>query len=438
MTETTPSPAAPDRSGGQAFPPPSDYAYGQAPPSRPSSPYADQPPRPHRPRRRGVPAVAALALVAGLVGGGAGSAATYFTTRDQAASGAGATALDQSTATIKAASNAPAGSVQQVANKVLPSVVLITISTAQESGNGSGIVLSKDGLILTNNHVAEAAQGEGLSVTFSNGKTAKATVVGADLVTDLAVIKAGGVSGLTPATLGSSADLSVGQAVVAIGSPLGLSGTVTSGIVSALDRPVPSSDSGQSQSTVTDAIQTDAAINPGNSGGALVNMAGQVVGINSSAILSGSGQQEGGSIGLGFAIPIDEAKPIAEQLIAKGHAEHAQLGVAAGTSTGSDGVSGGATLGTVTAGGAAAKAGLQQGDVVTKVDERPVADADALVAAIRSYRPGDKVTLTYVRNGATHTATVTLGTDGGNVQQAGDPSGQDEQGQSRQPSPWSS
>ena len=342
--------------------------------------------------------VAAFALVAGLVGGGAGSAATYFVSRDHAASAA--TALDQPTATIKSASNAPAGSVSQVANKVLPSVVLITISTAQESGNGSGVVLSKDGLILTNNHVAEAAQGAGLSVTFSNGKTAKATVVGANPVTDLAVIKASGVSGLTPAVLGSSGDLRVGQQVMAIGSPLGLSGTVTSGIVSALDRPVSASDSSASsatQSSVIDAIQTDAAINPGNSGGALVDLAGQVVGINSSAILSGSGQQEGGSIGLGFAIPIDEAKPIAQQLIAKGKAEHAQLGVAAGTSTGSAGVSNGATLGTVTPGGAAAKAGLQQGDLVTQVGDRQITDADALVAAIRSYRPGDKVTLTYVR-----------------------------------------
>jgi putative serine protease PepD len=375
-----------------------------------------------------VAAIAALALAAGLVGGGAGTAATYFLTRGQP--GFSSTALDQPVASFQGASNAPAGSVQQVANRVLPSVVSITIATSQGTGNGSGIVLSKDGLILTNNHVAAAGQGGGLSVTFNDGKTVKATVVGMDPVTDIAVLRASRTSGLTPAVLGSSADLSVGQNVVAIGSPLGLSGTVTSGIVSALDRPVPTSDSSEDQSTVIDAIQTDAAINPGNSGGALVNMAGQVVGINSAGILSGSGDQEGGSIGLGFAIPIDEARPIAKQLIDEGRAEHAQLGVTAGASTGSDGLTNGARLQNVTANGAAAKAGLQEGDVITKVGDRQVSDPNDLVAAIRSYRPGVKVTLTYVRDGGTHTAPVTLGTDGGKAQQPAQPSDQGGQEQS--------
>ncbi|WP_345482564.1 S1C family serine protease, partial [Actinopolymorpha pittospori] len=259
------------------------YAYGQQrPPGQPPLPPYGQRPgggwsggdRPGgdgpgsgsgsgRPRRRGAAAVVALALAAGLVGGGAGTAATYFLTRGEG--GFNSTALDQPVARFEGASNAPAGSVQQVANKLLPSVVSITIATSQGSGNGSGIVLSKDGLILTNNHVAAAGQGGSLSVTFNDGKTVKASVVGTDPVTDLAVLRASRTSGLTPAVLGSSGDLSVGQNVVAIGSPLGLSGTVTSGIVSALDRPVPSSDSSEDQNTVIDAIQTDAAINPGNS-----------------------------------------------------------------------------------------------------------------------------------------------------------------------------
>ncbi|MGW5362079.1 S1C family serine protease [Actinopolymorpha pittospori] len=478
MTETTPSSGQPHRSDGSApavhdpaasrpvgqpvssgggsgggeetrpLPPPYPYAYGQPPHGQPPfPPYGQRPggdwpggnpggnfgggsggtsenwsgggdrPNDRGPRRRGAAAIAAVALAAGLIGGGAGTAATYYLTRDEG--GFSSTALDQP---IKPqnASNAPAGSVQQVANKVLPSVVSITIATSQGVGNGSGIVLSDDGLILTNNHVAAAgSQGGSLSVTFSDGKTVKASVVGTDPTTDLAVIRAARTSGLNPAQLGSSAGLSVGQNVVAIGSPLGLSGTVTSGIVSALDRPVRTSGESESdQSTVIDAIQTDAAINPGNSGGALVNMAGQVVGINSAiATLGSSMGGQSGSIGVGFAIPIDEARPIAKQLIDDGRAEHAQLGVTVTEATGSDGVSTGAALQGVNANGAADKAGLRQGDVITKVDDRQVTDADGLIAAVRSYRPGAKVTLTYVRDGQTHTAKATLGTDGGKVQQ---------------------
>ena len=223
---------------------------------------------------------------------------------------------------------------QEVAAKVLPSTVSVLASSAQSGGEGSGIILTADGLILTNNHVVAGATD--LEVRFNDGTTATAKVVGTTATDDLAVIKADGVSGLTPAVLGSSADLQVGQPVVAIGSPLGLSATVTSGIVSALNRPVRTSGeataSGQSQDTVINAVQTDAAINPGNSGGALVDMNGAVIGINS-AIASLSQSTDGsqpGSIGVGFAIPIDQAKRIAQEIIDTGKATHAVLGASVG------------------------------------------------------------------------------------------------------------
>jgi putative serine protease PepD len=283
-------------------------------------------------------------------------------------------------------------------------------------GEGTGVILSADGLILTNNHVvADAANGGALSVTLNNGSTSSATIVGRDPVTDLAVIRAKGVSGLRPATLGSSANLRAGEAVVAIGSPLGLQGTVTSGIVSALNRPVRTGDAGAAagaSSTVIDAVQTDAAINPGNSGGPLVNLAGQVVGINSAIASLGSGSGQSGSIGVGFSIPIDQARWIAKQLIASGHATHAQLGVSVRDAVGSDS-SGtqGAYLAAVSAGGSAQAAGLHTGDIVTKVGNRRIDGADSLIAAIRSHRPDQKVQLTYVRAGQAHQTTVTLGND---------------------------
>jgi putative serine protease PepD len=301
---------------------------------------------------------------------------------------------------------------------VLPSVVSIEVTTAQGGDEGTGIVLSSDGLILTNNHVvADAAQGGGtISVTLNDGTTAPATIVGRDTVTDLAVIKAKGVSGLKKATLGSSANLEPGEQVVAIGSPLGLQGTVTSGIISALNRPVRTGDASgtETASTVIDAIQTDAAINPGNSGGPLVNLRGEVVGINSAiASLGASAGSQSGSIGLGFSIPIDQAKTIATQLIDTGSATHAQLGVSVrdATSSANSTFSDGAAVAAVTQGGAAAGAGLAAGDVITKVGDRTVDSSDALIAAIRSHRPGDKVVLTYLQGGKTATTRVTLGSD---------------------------
>jgi putative serine protease PepD len=315
------------------------------------------------------------------------------------------------------AASLPAGSVEQVAAKVVPSVVKLETDQGRESKEGSGIILSADGLILTNNHVVSAAQGPGgqgqgavqTKVTFADGNTAPFSVVGADPSTDIAVVRAQNASGLTPITLGSSANLRVGQDVVAIGSPLGLEGTVTTGIVSALNRPVAASGDAQNQNTVLDAIQTDAAINPGNSGGALVNMNGELVGVNSALATLGSDSDPsgGGSIGLGFAIPSDQAKRIADELIQNGTATHASLGVQIDRAASNDG----AKIVDVTSGGAAAAAGLPNNVTVTKIDDRTISSAAALMAAVRSKAPGDKVTLTY-RDGAgkPQTVEVTLGT----------------------------
>jgi putative serine protease PepD len=406
--------------------------YGAQDPWRAPDPHGTPPASPppsagptsdgRRPRR-GIALLGAVALAAGLVGGGAGAVLTSTlddnaTTSTQSAdgtAGSGTSLQGTGTSTDTAAAD---GSVEAVASRVLPSVVSIEVSTSQGGGEGSGVVLSSDGLILTNNHVvAEAADGAGqISVTLNDGTTASATIVGRDPVTDLAVIQAKGVSGLTKATLGSSADLDPGEQVVAIGSPLGLQGTVTSGIVSALNRPVRTGDASgtESVSTVIDAIQTDAAINPGNSGGPLVNLKGEVVGINSAiASLGASAGSQSGSIGLGFSIPIDQARRVAAQLVDSGSATHAQLGVSVrdSSASGSQIFSNGAAVGQVTPGGAAEAAGLQAGDVLTKVGDRPVDSADALIAAIRSHQPGDKVVLTYVRSGSTRTVTATLGSD---------------------------
>ncbi len=365
----------------------------------------------HKPRTgRIVALVAGTALLAGLIGGGVGAAVTSAHDSDTSTAN---TSLNTGLNTGNTPAVLPTGSVEAVAKKLLPSVVSIVEKDSSGGGEGSGVVISADGLILTNNHVVEgAAAGGTLSVNLPDNRTVDATIVGRDPSSDLAVIKAKGVTDLDPATLGSSSSLVVGQTVVAVGSPLGLSGTVTSGIVSALDRPVrTSSESGQAgQGSVLSAIQTDAAINPGNSGGPLVDLDGKVVGINSAIATLGqstSGTQSG-SIGLGFSIPIDQARVIAQELIKTGKATHAQLGVNVGDAT-----NGGALLSGVTAGGPAAKAGLKVGDTVMKVGNRYIDSADALVAAVRSYPPGSQVTLTYVRGGQTATATVTLGTASG-------------------------
>jgi putative serine protease PepD len=307
--------------------------------------------------------------------------------------------------------------VQEVAAKVLPSVVSVLATSSQGGGEGSGIILTADGLILTNNHVVQGATD--LEVRFNDGSTAAAKVVGKTATDDLAVIKADGVSGLTPAALGNSSDLQVGQQVVAIGSPLGLSATVTSGIVSALNRPVRTAAEGQStqsQDTVINAVQTDAAINPGNSGGALVDMSGSVIGINSAiASLSDSSSGQSGSIGVGFAIPIDQAKRIAQEIIDTGQATHAVLGAAVGDATdGNSQITTGAKIDSVTPGSGADAAGLQKGDVVTAIGDVKIESADALIAAVRAQAPNGTTTITIDRNGNSQTVNVTLGSANAN------------------------
>jgi putative serine protease PepD len=352
------------------------------------------------------------ALAIAVVSAGIGGGVALLANPDHHVSSAMVTGVAPS---VPAAS-LPAGSVEQVAAKVVPSVVKLETDMGRQSEEGSGIVLTSDGLILTNNHVVAAAKdtpgGTGAvqtKITFSDGRTATFKVVGTDPSSDIAVVRADGVTGLTPITLGSSGNLKVGQDVVAVGSPLGLEGTVTTGIISALNRPVAAGGDAQNQNTVLDAIQTDAAINPGNSGGALVNMNGELVGVNSAIATLGSSESQGGqsgSIGLGFAIPVDQAKRIADELIQNGIASHASLGVQVGNDAGSDG----AKIVEVTSGGAAAAAGLPSGVVVTKVDDRPIGSADALVAAVRSKAPGDKVTLTYLdASGKPQSVQVTLG-----------------------------
>ena len=400
------SPAGAGWSAGTASP---DPWAAPAPPSGPHPPAGPSSP-PRRPARRGYALLVALALGAGAVGGAAGTA-TYLALDDTG--GTAVSSLDATPASDGSAAGSPGdgtgsaalSSVEDVAAEVLPSVVSIQVRAQGGVGTGSGIILSSDGLILTNNPVVEPAGAGGqVQVSFQDGTTATARVVGLDPLTDLAVLQAQDVSGLTPATLGSSGELAVGEQVVAIGSPLGLDGTVTTGIVSALNRPVRAGD-GTDTSTVIDAVQTDAPINPGNSGGPLVNMAGEVVGINS-AIATAPGSQ--GSIGLGFSIPIDQARPVAEELRDSGTATHARLGVSVGDPQ--DG-SRGALVATVEPGGAADQAGLQEGDVVTAVGDRPLAAGDDLVAAVRSYRPGDDVQLTVQRGGDSTTVEVTLGSD---------------------------
>lgn len=297
---------------------------------------------------------------------------------------------------------------ESAAKAIGPSVVTVAVSSQRGQGTGSGVIIKDDGYILTNNHVVEGVgQGGSVSVTLSNGSTASARIVGTDPSSDLAVIKAEGVSGIKAAVFANSEKLQVGQSVIAVGAPLGLSNTVTEGIVSTLHRPVTSGASGTGEQSVMDAIQTDAAINPGNSGGPLVDLAGRVVGINSAiATVGQSSDGQSGNIGVGFAIPSNDAVRVSDQLMSNGKATHAQLGV--GLAQSQSAATSGAVLGQVNAGSPAAAAGLKPGDVITKINDRTIADGDSLIVAIRSYAPGDEVTITYERNGQPQTTAATL------------------------------
>ncbi|TQM38685.1 S1C family serine protease [Pseudonocardia cypriaca] len=349
-------------------------------------------------------ALAVLAVVALLIGA-AGGMLGRFTVEGAA----GLTDPDPTITQTVPARERPPGSVADIAARTVPAVVSFEIRVGDEGGTGSGVVIDPSGYVLTNNHVvAPAAEvtGAQIEAIFHDGTRAAAQIVGRDPKTDLAVVKVE-VANPVVATFGSSAGLVVGDGVIAIGSPLGLVGTVTQGIVSAVNRPVRLDGSGTDTNAVIDAIQTDAAINPGNSGGPLVDSTGAVVGINTAIRSIGMG--EGGSIGLGFAIPIDDARGIAEELIRTGSVTHAEIGINARSV--SDGTTDGAQVQNVQQGGAAEAAGIAEGDVIVRVGDRTIAGADELVVAVRERNPGDTVPVQLIREGRPLTVSVVLGSD---------------------------
>jgi putative serine protease PepD len=294
--------------------------------------------------------------------------------------------------------------VSDIADRVTPAVVSIEVRVGDAGATGSGVVIEgENGYIVTNNHVvsgADAVEGAEIRAVFSDGSGSSARIVGRDPASDIAVLKVE-KPGLVTAQLGNSDDVVVGDPVVAIGSPLGLAGTVTSGIVSALDRPVRLSGEGSDTNAVISAVQTDAPINPGNSGGALVDATGALIGINTAIASVG-----GGSVGLGFAIPIDTVRDIAEQLIDDGEAVHASLGVNARSVT--DGTRDGALVLNVEPGSPADVAGIEEEDVVIAVEGEPVGSSEELVVAIDAFDPGDTVTVEIVRGGGSREVEATL------------------------------
>ncbi|TNM64256.1 PDZ domain-containing protein [Streptomyces sp. NP160] len=387
--------------------------------------------------------VVAVAAVAALLSGGiafAGAKATDQTAAPASASSTlGGSSGGSSSSGGTAGESVPIGSSVDwgtVAQSVEPSVVTIQVSDGQTGGEGTGVIYDTSGHVVTNNHVATAATGTNaqIRIILSDGRVYQGKIAGTDPSTDLAVIQIQNApSDLKPATFGDSSQAAVGQNVMAIGNPLGLQDTVTTGIISATDRPVTTqaSESEQQQAdpfgfnqqqqsdttVVTNALQTDAAINPGNSGGPLVDAKGQVIGINSSIASTSDGSGTAGSIGLGFAIPGNEVNRVAKELIENGKAEHARLGVSMTSESSIATVDGtsrqAAEVAEVVQGGAAASAGIQQGDFITAVDGTSVTSAESLTAQIRSRAPGDTVTLTVVRGGQQQDIKVQLGSDDG-------------------------
>jgi len=373
-------------------------------------------------RRRGdgakVIVAAGLALVAGLFGGVGGA---WLMLRSDGAAGTAAgvpVSVPRVTTTVAPSVPVvvrPADSVAGIASQVLPSVVEIKVSDAQgEEGTGSGFVIDDQGHILTNHHVASAFAQATLTVVLDDGTQQRATVVGSDASYDLAVLKTE-VGERRPLVFGDSDAVAVGDPVIAIGAPLGLQGTVTTGIVSAKNRPVSAGDGSGSDTSYMNAIQTDAAINPGNSGGPLVDVEGHVIGVNSAiARAPGSGLSSGtsGNIGLGFAIPSNQAHRIAEMLISKGVVEHPIIGVQLDRRYDGEGVkvidAGQAGGEPVTPGGPADVAGVKPGDVIVAIDGRPVTSSVELIVAIRAKAVGDTTQLTVLRDGRRFTLTVTL------------------------------
>ncbi|HEY4898363.1 MAG TPA: trypsin-like peptidase domain-containing protein [Candidatus Nanopelagicaceae bacterium] len=338
----------------------------------------------------------AMSLIAGVVGAVIGKA-----TFDNSSH------LISSSQVIDRAPN----SIAAIAARVSPSVVEVDSSTSTGSDTGSGFFIEANGYIMTNNHVIEAAVLDKTKITvkLSNNHTYIATVVGRDTAYDLAVIKIE-VTGAPALILGNSNNVQVGDPVIAIGSPLGLQGTVTSGIISAKNRPVTtSSDSTAGESAFIDALQTDAAINPGNSGGPLVDATGAVIGVNSAiASLGSSFAGQPGSIGLGFAIPINQAKTTADQLIKTGHSHYPIVGMSLDSSFAGPGAKIADLTNSILPGGPAAKAGLRSGDIILAIDGQDIATADDLIVAIRSHSIGDTITLKYQRGTVTKTVQLTL------------------------------
>jgi putative serine protease PepD len=355
-----------------------------------------------------------LALVSGGIGGVAG---TYL----ERNGGVGTVELPQ-------AGKEPAGrdadSVAGIAGRALPSVVTLHVSGGGEQGTGTGFVLDARGHILTNNHVVRPAGSAGeITVTFNSGETAQAELVGRDSGYDLAVVKVKGVRGLSPLPLGNSDNVQVGDPVVAIGAPFDLAGTVTSGIISAKQRPITAGGEKGDGSDVSyvDALQTDAPINPGNSGGPLLDSRARVIGINSAIRSAGSGSEpeggQSGSIGLGFAIPINQGKRVAEELINTGKATHPVIGITLdmdytgdGARVATEGSEGGPP---VTVNGPGAKAGIKAGDVITAVDGQRVHSGEELIVKTRAHRPGDRLELTVERGGKERKVSLVLGSAGG-------------------------
>ena len=428
------SPPPPARPG--FTPHPYDPRYGQQRPG--AAPYGWQPPPQHpaggypsgpgpnwapvpapQPAERRSPAMGVfvvisviVALVAGALGAGIGVLVGNGEKGGPVDLGGGTSATGSK--------NRDPGSIAGIAGRLVPSVVMIKVTNGTEGGAGTGFIVH-GGYIVTNNHVvAPAVSGGNMQVVFNDGRTTTASVVGHDANSDIAVIKPGTLGNRPALTLGNSDDLAVGDPVIAIGSPLGLAGTVTTGIVSALNRPVTTSGEG-GESAYISAVQTDAAINPGNSGGPLVDSKGNVIGVNSAiATLGnqtlGSDKQQSGSIGLGFAIPSNQVKRVAEQLIKSGKATHPVIGACIDMTF----QGGGARIatadsptqckgGTVVAGGPAQKAGLKSGDVITSFDGKPISGPDELIVAIRGKAPGDRVQIAYTRGSQRATTQLVLG-----------------------------
>ncbi|MEU4986551.1 trypsin-like peptidase domain-containing protein [Streptomyces sp. NPDC021969] len=373
-----------------------------------------QQPAPKPGRGRG--GVLAGVLIAALVAGGLGGGLGYTLARNNDDSGSTTVSASDTGGSVKR----DAGTVAGVAAKALPSTVTIQAEGSNgEGGTGTGFVFDKEGHILTNNHVvAEAVDGGKLSATFPNGKKYDAEVVGHAQGYDVAVIKLENApSDLNPLPLGDSDKVAVGDSTIAIGAPFGLSNTVTTGIISAKNRPVASSDgSADSKASYMSALQTDASINPGNSGGPLLDAQGNVIGINSAIQSTGNGgfgTGQAGSIGLGFAIPVNQAKFVAQQLIKTGKPVYAKIGASVSLEETTNGAKlteqgvGGSDP--VEKGGPADDAGLKPGDIITKLDDRVIDSGPTLIGEIWTHKPGDEVTVTYERGGKQHTAEVTLG-----------------------------